>query len=81
MHHHLYVCPVFGRELQRHIRFRDALCRNANLRREYESIKISVACRSEGDRRSYAEIKESECSAFFEHVLQQAEQAVPTKAI
>jgi GrpB-like predicted nucleotidyltransferase (UPF0157 family) len=76
MHHHLYVCPVFGKELQRHIRFREALRGSANLRREYEGIRLNIASRADGDRRRYAEIKESECGDFFERVLKQAEQAV-----
>jgi GrpB-like predicted nucleotidyltransferase (UPF0157 family) len=79
MRHHLYVCPVFGTELQRHLRFRNALRANADLRREYEEIKISIANRSNGDGRIYADIKESECGAFFKRVLEQTEQAVPAE--
>jgi len=71
MHHHLYVCPVFGKELRRHIRFRDALRADADLRREYETIKMNIANRSDGDRRRYAEIKERECADFIERVLTQ----------
>lgn len=70
MHHHLYVCPRQGRELQRHLRFRDALRSDAGLRQEYAAIKTSIAARAGGDRRRYAEIKEHECRAFVERVLQ-----------
>lgn len=75
MNHHLYVCPASGRELQRHISFRDALRERADLRREYETIKMNIANRSSGDRQKYAAIKESECSEFFDRVLRQAEQS------
>jgi len=74
MPHHLYVCPVQGRELQRHVRFRDVLRQHEGLRREYEVIKQSIAARAGGDRRHYAEIKERECREFVERVLQLPEQ-------
>nr|WP_309690149.1 GrpB family protein [Armatimonas sp.] len=73
MHHHLYVCPALGKELHRHIKFRDTLRTSADLRREYATIKKNIASRADGDRRKYAEIKESECGEFFERVLKQAE--------
>jgi GrpB-like predicted nucleotidyltransferase (UPF0157 family) len=69
MPHHLYLCPESGAELQRHIRFRDALRGHTELRREYEAIKLSIANRSGGDFRQYARIKEQECGAFVERVL------------
>jgi GrpB-like predicted nucleotidyltransferase (UPF0157 family) len=74
MPHHLYVCPAQGRELQRHLRFRDALRGEEGLRREYAAIKESIAARAGGDRRHYAEIKERECREFIERVLQLPEQ-------
>lgn len=76
MPHHLYVCPVSSPELRRHICFRDVLRARPDLRREYEAIKISIACRAGNDRRIYAEIKERECREFVERVLGQAEQAL-----
>ena len=36
--HHLYVCPEASPELQRHLRFRDALRANPAFCREYEAL-------------------------------------------
>ena len=69
MRHHLYVCPAQSEELQRHVRFRDVLRTREDLRREYEQIKHDIARRSHGDRKIYAQIKETECRAFVERVL------------
>lgn len=69
MRHHLYVCPIYGRELQRHVRFRDALRQRPELRREYESLKVSIASRAGGVMERYAEIKEQVCRPFVECVL------------
>lgn len=73
MPHHLYVCPASARELRRHICFRDTLLDRSDLRREYEAMKISIAKRAGGDRRRYAELKETECREFVERVLEQGE--------
>lgn len=75
MPHHLYVCPASGRELRRHICFRDTLLGRSDLRREYEAMKMRIAGRAMGDRRRYAELKERECREFVERVLEQGEQA------
>ncbi len=69
MSHHLYVCPVSSLELRRHLIFRDALRANDNLRKEYERRKLDVAERSGGDRKVYAQIKDTECRDFVENVL------------
>jgi GrpB-like predicted nucleotidyltransferase (UPF0157 family) len=69
MSHHLYVCLVDSFELRRHLTFRNALRASDNLRREYEQRKLGIAERSGGDRKMYAQIKESECRDFVEHVL------------
>ena len=69
MLHHLYVCPEHSRELKRHISFRDALRASAQLRQEYEQLKISIAGKSGGDRKTYAQFKENECRKFVESVL------------
>jgi GrpB-like predicted nucleotidyltransferase (UPF0157 family) len=72
MAHHLYVCPTGGAELHRHLAFRDALRGDAELRREYECMKISIAERAGSDRKVYAEMKETECREFVEGVLKKA---------
>ena len=69
MMHHLYVCPEQSRELQRHVRFRDALRASPSLRQQYEALKVSIASRSGGNRKVYAEIKDEECRKFVEEVV------------
>lgn len=69
MDHHLYVCPAHGKELHRHLRFRDALRRNPDLRAEYERLKLDYEQRAQGDRKVYTQIKELECRPFVERVL------------
>ena len=49
MPHHLYVCPASGRELRRHICFRDTLLGRSDLRREYQAMKMSIAGRAMGE--------------------------------
>jgi GrpB-like predicted nucleotidyltransferase (UPF0157 family) len=69
MNHHLYVCPAHGEELRRHVKFRDVLRGRADLRGEYEEMKLSIESRAGGDRKIYAQIKEVECREFVERIL------------
>jgi GrpB-like predicted nucleotidyltransferase (UPF0157 family) len=71
MQHHLYVCPIDGDELRRHIRFRDVLRTRPDLRLEYETIKRAIEAKSNGERSAYAKIKEVDCRAFVERVLRE----------
>jgi GrpB-like predicted nucleotidyltransferase (UPF0157 family) len=73
MAHHLYVCPQHGRELLRHVAFRDALKANAERREEYARLKTGIVARANGDRKLYAQIKEQACREFVERVLRQFE--------
>jgi GrpB-like predicted nucleotidyltransferase (UPF0157 family) len=70
--HHLYVCPEQSPELQRHLRFRDALRASPALRQEYEAMKLDVAARSGGDRKIYAQLKEDFCRTFVETIVSRA---------
>lgn len=72
MKHHLYVCPEGGAELRRHVAFRDALRARADLRQEYERLKLAIAARCGDDRKLYASIKETECRDFVQRVLSSA---------
>lgn len=69
MPHHLYVCPLGGNELGRHLRFRDALRKDPSLRTQYEAIKRAIAANSGNDRKLYARIKETACREFVERIL------------
>lgn len=71
-HHHLYVCAEGAEELRRHLRFRDLLRSDADVRNEYQQLKVSIAARCGGDRKQYAALKELEGRGFFERILGQA---------
>jgi GrpB-like predicted nucleotidyltransferase (UPF0157 family) len=69
---HLYVCPSFSKELERHLLFRDYLRQHPEARREYGDIKMAVAGKSNRDRKLYASLKEIEARAFVERVIETA---------
>lgn len=71
-HHHLYVCAEGADELRRHLLFRDLLRSDADVRNEYQQLKLSIDARCDGDRKRYGALKELECRAFFERILRQA---------
>jgi GrpB-like predicted nucleotidyltransferase (UPF0157 family) len=48
---------------------RDALRRFPDRRAEYEGIKREIAQRSHGDRKTYAQLKETTCRDFVERVI------------
>ncbi|EZH74107.1 hypothetical protein ATO12_14630 [Aquimarina atlantica] len=70
--HHLYVCPIHSRELQRHILFRDYLIKNASEREMYQKIKLEIAKKANQDRKVYAKLKETMAKEFIESVLEKA---------
>ncbi len=69
MAHHLYVCPATSAELRRHVQFRDALRRFPERCVEYERLKRETARAAQGDRKTYARLKETTCREFVEQVL------------
>jgi GrpB-like predicted nucleotidyltransferase (UPF0157 family) len=77
MAHHLYVCPENSLELRRHLIFRDVLRAKGDLRQEYEKRKLDIVERSGGDRKVYAQIKETECRNFVESLLAANSEAHP----
>jgi len=66
---HLYVCPEGGRELGRHLVFRDYLRSQPSKAEEYASLKRSLAKKYRNDREGYTEAK----SEFVERALVEAE--------
>ncbi len=67
--HHLYVCPENSIELNRHLRFRDALRASDAARNAYEQIKLELAALAGRDRKLYAEMKEAHATALIEQIL------------
>lgn len=69
--HHLYVCPDNSAELNRHLRFRDALRANEALRMQYQSLKLELALQAGQEHKRYAALKEINAATFIQGVLAQ----------
>ncbi len=67
--HHLYVCPSYSEELQRHILFRDYLRKNENARLEYQRIKYETAEETQQDKKKYAVLKEIKTKDFVQEII------------
>ncbi len=65
--HHLYVCREDGKELLRHIEFRDRLCAEPALTAEYAELKRTLASRFRNDREAYSVAK----TEFIERALRE----------
>jgi GrpB-like predicted nucleotidyltransferase (UPF0157 family) len=66
--HHLYVCPLGGRELPRHLAFRDHLRAHPKEAATYAALKRAAALRFPNDIDGYIDAK----SAFIEGILARA---------
>ena len=66
--HHLYVCPLVGRELPRHLAFRDYLRTHPESADRYAAIKRSAALRFPHDIDAYLDAK----TEFIEDILSRA---------
>ena len=56
--HHLYVCDIKSRELQRHIVFRDYLRSHPDDAAKYSEIKVQLVKKHSGDRTQYIDGKD-----------------------
>ena len=56
-YHHLYVCPLYSKELKRHITFRNYLRNNPKAIRRYSLIKEKGAQLYPNDIEKYIEYK------------------------
>ena len=65
--HHLYVCPKFSKELERHIAFRDYLRKNQEAVNEYSRIKEKAASLYPDDINGYINYK----LVFIEKIYKQ----------
>lgn len=55
--HHLYVCPIFSKELKRHLALRDTLRKNPELKEKYQKVKEQAAILFPYDINKYIEYK------------------------
>lgn len=66
--HHLHLVPTGSRLWRERLAFRDALRARAELRSEYQALKLRLAAQHRGDREAYTEGK----SAFVARVTNEA---------
>jgi GrpB-like predicted nucleotidyltransferase (UPF0157 family) len=68
--HHLYVCPVNSKALERHILFRNFLRRNEWALMKYQQMKYELAEQANQDRKKYAELKEKKVNDFIDLIIE-----------
>ncbi len=68
--HHLYVCPITSKALERHILSRDFLRKNEWARVEYQQIKYKLAENAGQDRKIYADLKELNANDFIDAIIE-----------
>jgi GrpB-like predicted nucleotidyltransferase (UPF0157 family) len=67
--HHLYVCPVDSRALERHILSRNFLRKNEWARIKYQQMKYELAEKANQDRKVYAALKELNVNDFIDSII------------
>jgi len=70
--HHLYVCPYYSEELERHILSRDYLISNQAAKMEYQNLKYEIAKEANQDKKKYAQLKEVKAKYFVDTVIEKA---------
>jgi GrpB-like predicted nucleotidyltransferase (UPF0157 family) len=69
--HHLYVCPVHSKALQRHILSRNFLRKNDWARIKYQQMKYELANKADQDRKVYAVLKELHVNDFIDSIIEE----------
>ncbi len=67
--HHLYVCPVDSKALERHILSRNFLRNNDWARLKYQQMKYELAEKANQDKKIYAELKELNVNDFIDSMI------------
>ncbi len=68
--HHLYVCPVNSKALERHILSRNFLRKNKWAMIKYQQMKYELAEKANQDRKKYAELKELNINDFIDSIIE-----------
>jgi GrpB-like predicted nucleotidyltransferase (UPF0157 family) len=68
--HHLYVCPIDSKAMERHILFRNFLRKNDWARIEYQQMKYELAKKANQNRKLYAELKELNINDFVDSIIE-----------
>jgi GrpB-like predicted nucleotidyltransferase (UPF0157 family) len=69
LRHHLYVCPVDSKALERHILSRNFLRKNDWARVQYQQMKYELAEKARQDRKLYAALKELHVNGFIDSII------------
>ncbi len=77
--HHLYVCIINSKALERHILSRDFLIKNDWARLEYQQMKYELAEKANQDRKIYAELKELKVNGFIDLIIEKEKNERTTK--
>jgi GrpB-like predicted nucleotidyltransferase (UPF0157 family) len=73
--HHLYVCPVGSKAVERHILSRNFLRKNDWARLQYQQIKYELAEKANQDRKVYAALKELHVNDFIDSIIEEEKRA------
>ena len=69
--HHLYVCPIHSKALERHLLSRDFLRKNDWARIKYQQMKYELAEKAKHDRQVYAVLKELNVNDFIDSMIEE----------
>ena len=69
--HHLYVCPINSKALERHILSRNFLRKNEWARIKYQQMKYELAEKANLDRKAYAALKELNVNDFIDSIIEE----------
>lgn len=72
--HHLYVCPVNSKALERHILSRNFLRKNDWARLKYQEMKYELAIQANQDKKVYAMLKELHVNDFIDAIIEEEKQ-------
>ncbi len=69
--HHLYVCPINSKALERHMLSRNFLRKNKWARLKYQEMKYELAEMANQDKKLNAELKELNVNDFINSIIEQ----------
>jgi len=72
--HHLYVCLMDSKGLERHILSRNFLRKNDWARLKYQEMKYELAEKANQDKKLYANLKELHVNAFIDLIIEKEKQ-------
>jgi GrpB-like predicted nucleotidyltransferase (UPF0157 family) len=74
--HHLYVCPLESKALERHLLSRDFLIKNHWARLAYQEMKYELAEKARQNKKQYAELKELYVNDFIDSIIEKERNAL-----